>query len=125
MLRLKPSSDGDDKGAADGYNGNARYYLQQAKRVHTSVKPTDDKEMVMKFFAFYFSLLICPILRINLFPTLFSLNDELSKVLNKVASNRVIKREQDFWEYGNKIFGNLFRAEILNCVNGLSNLARS
>ena len=47
LLRLKPSSDDDDRGAAEGYNGNARYYLQEAKRVHVSVKPTDDQEMVI------------------------------------------------------------------------------
>ena len=44
MIRVKPSS--GDQSDADGYNGNARYYLQQAKRVHNSVKPTDDEQMV-------------------------------------------------------------------------------
>jgi hypothetical protein len=42
---VKPGTE-EGESLAEGYNSNARYYLQQAKKVHTSVKPTDDLEMV-------------------------------------------------------------------------------
>jgi hypothetical protein len=46
VLLKETTKDEEGRGVADGDNGNARYYLQQAKRVHASVKPTDDEEMV-------------------------------------------------------------------------------
>lgn len=49
-IRLKPSN-GEGYSDTDGYNGNARYYLQQAKQVHATKKPTDDKEMVSALFS--------------------------------------------------------------------------
>ena len=48
-IRLKPSN-GEGYSDTDGYNGNARYYLQQAKQVHATKKPTDDEEMVRALF---------------------------------------------------------------------------
>lgn len=44
-IRLKPSEI-DPESDCDGFNSNARYYLTQAQKVHTSKKPTDDEEMI-------------------------------------------------------------------------------
>ena len=45
-IRLKETEEEGQQGLAEGYNSNARYYLEQAKKVHATVKPTDDEEMV-------------------------------------------------------------------------------
>ena len=45
-IRLKETEEDGQQGLAEGYNSNARYYLEQAKKVHATVKPTDDEEMV-------------------------------------------------------------------------------
>jgi len=45
-VRLKPPEKEETGSVADGYNSNARYYLRQAKKVHTSSSPTTDDQMV-------------------------------------------------------------------------------
>jgi hypothetical protein len=52
-IRIKETEEEGQHGLVEGYNSNARYYLEQAKKVHATVKPTDDDEMVRTLNIFY------------------------------------------------------------------------